>query len=201
MVVAVPMVEKIAMGTLLRKDAWVMALTDTALRKLKNSETGQKADEGGLFLEVMPGGAKVWRMRYRRSGKQEKITLGDYPTYSLAEARNWRDDCKALVGRGLSPMSLKRGDPIPDDVQPAAKELAHLFVREWCLQAREKAKAKAEAQMAGDTVKAFGQVWYAEVVEPANSNPRNIKRVLEKDVYPAIGAKQVTEVTVADILE
>jgi len=177
-----------------------MALTDTALRKLKNSQTGQKADEGGLFLDVMPGGAKVWRMRYRLAGKQEKITLGDYPTYSLAEARSWRDDCKALAGRGLSPMCLKRGDPIPDDAQPAAKELAHLFIREWCLKARESAKAKQEAKKAGDTVQAFGAVWYAEVVEPANTNPRNIKRILEKDVYPAIGAKQVAEVTVTDIL-
>ena len=35
------------------------------------------------------------------------------PGLFLAEARTWRDDCKALAGRGLSPMVLKRGDPIP----------------------------------------------------------------------------------------
>ena len=78
----------------------------------------QEADEGGLFVEVMPGGAKVWRLRYRvggRGAKQEKITLGEYPVYSLAEARTWRDDCKALAGRGLSPMGLRRGDAIPED--------------------------------------------------------------------------------------
>ena len=83
-----------------------MALTDTKLRNLKSGDKAyQEADEGGLFVEVMPGGAKVWRMRYRLAIKQEKITLGDYPTYSLAEARTWRDDCKALAGRGLSPMA------------------------------------------------------------------------------------------------
>lgn len=81
-----------------------MALTDTKLRNLKPGEKAyQEADEGGLFVEVMPGGAKVWRLRYRLAGKQEKVTLGDYPTYSLGEARTWRDDCKALAGRGLSP--------------------------------------------------------------------------------------------------
>ena len=181
-----------------------MALSDTRLRNLKPANKAyQKADGGGLFVEVMPGGAKVWRLRYRiggRGSKQEKITLGDYPTYSLASARGWRDDCKALAGRGLSPMALKRGDAIPDDAAPAVKELAQAFVREWCTKAVERVKGKEAEAKAADTVEAFARRWYAEIVEPANSNPRNILRALEKDVIPAIGAKHVTDVTVTDIL-
>lgn len=181
-----------------------MALSDTKLRNLKPAEKGyQEADEGGLFVEVMPGGAKVWRMRYRiggRGAKQEKITLGDYPTYSLAEARTWRDDCKILAGRGVSPMALRRGDAIPEDAAPAVKELAQAFIREWCLKTREKARIKEEAAKEADTVEAFARRWYAEIVEPANSSPRNIKRVLDKDVIPAIGSKQIADVTVTDVL-
>jgi len=181
-----------------------MALTDTKLRNLKPAEKSyQKADEGGLFVEVMPGGAKVWRIRYRvggRGAKQEKITLGDYPTYSLAEARSWRDDCKALAGRGLSPMGLKRGDPIPGDATPAVRELAQAFIRNWCVKAIEKAKAKEAEAKAADTVEAFAWRWFAEIAEPANSNPRNIKRILEKDVIPALGSKQIADVTVTDVL-
>ncbi|BCU08311.1 Arm DNA-binding domain-containing protein [Allochromatium tepidum] len=128
-----------------------MALSDTKLRNLKPADKAyQKADEGGLFVEVMPGGAKVWRLRYRLAGKQEKVTLGGYPTYSLAEARSWRDDCKILAGRGLSPMALKRGDPIPEDAAPAVKEMAQSFIREWCLKTREKAKIKEEAEKEAD---------------------------------------------------
>lgn len=181
-----------------------MALSDTKLRNLKPGDKPYcETDEGGLHIEVMPGGAKVWRLRYRvggRGSKQEKISLGDYPAYSLADARTWRDDCKALAGRGLSPMALKRGDPIAEDATPAAKELAQLFIREWCLKALEKAKAKEEAMNASETVEAFARRWYGEIVEPANSNPRNIKRVLDKDVIPAIGGKQIAEVTVTDVL-
>ncbi len=181
-----------------------MALTDTKLRNLKAGEKAyQEADEGGLFMEVMPGGAKVWRLRYRiggRGSKQEKVSLGEYPTYSLAEARTWRDDCKVLVGRGLSPMALKRGDPIPDDTKPEVKEIAQAFLQNWCWRAVEKAKAKEAEALAGDTVEAFAWHWYAEIAEPANSNPRNIKRVLEKDVIPAIGSKQIADVTVSDVL-
>lgn len=178
-----------------------MALTDTKLRNLKPAaKPYQEADEGGLFIEVMPGGSKVWRLRYRLAGKQEKVTLGDYPAYSLADARTWREDCKMLAGRGVSPMALKRGDQIPDAAAPAVKEMAQAFIRDWCLKTREKAKAKDEAAAAENTVEAFAWRWYREIAEPANSNPRNIKRILEKDVVPTLGAKQVADVTVSDVL-
>lgn len=181
-----------------------MALSDTKLRNLKPGEKPYaETDDGGLHIEVMPGGAKVWRLRYRvggRGSKQEKISLGDYPTYALTEARTWRDDCKALAGRGLSPMALKRGDPIPENAAPAVKELAQAFIRIWCMKAVEKAKVKEAEAQAADTVEAFALRWYAEIAEPANSNPRNVKRVLDKDVIPAIGSKQIADVTVTDIL-
>lgn len=182
-----------------------MALNDVKLRNLKSGgKAYQEADSGGLFVHAQPGGTKTFRLRYRvggREAKQEQITLGEYPTYSLAEARSWRDDCKALAGRGLSPMALKRGDPIPDDATPAEKELAQAFINKWCWKARSEAKAKEAETLAADTVEAFALRWYAEIAEPANSNPRNIKRVLDKDVIPAIGSKQIADVTVTDILE
>lgn len=179
-----------------------MALSDTRLRTLKPKEqTFSESDGGGLYIEVMPTGKKRWGLKYRvTAAKQETIRLGDYPAYSLAEARAWRDDCKALAGRGLSPMALKRGDPIPDDTKPEAKELAQAFLKNWCRQAVEKVKAKEAKVKAADTVEAFAWRWYAEIAEPNNSDPRNIKRVLEKDVIPAIGAKQIAEVTVTDVL-
>ncbi len=181
-----------------------MALSDTKLRNLKPADKAyQEADEGGLFVDVQPSGKKIFRLRYRMGGRgarQEKITLGDYPTYSLAEARTWRDDCKVLTGRGLSPMALKRGDPVPDDATPVAKELAQDFIREWCLEAHKKAKIKEEAAREADTVEVFARRWYTKIVEPANSNPHNIRRILDKDVIPAIGSKQIADVTVTDIL-
>jgi len=178
-----------------------MALSDPKLRNLKPKEKAyQVADGGGLFIEILTSGSKIWRLRYRRNEKQEKVTLGEYPTYSLAEARQWGTDCAALVKRGLSPMALKRGDAIPDDVKPEAKELANAFLKNWCWASVERKKIKEAELMAEDTVEAFARRWYTEIIEPANSNPRNIKRVLDKDVIPAIGGKQIADVTVTDIL-
>jgi len=77
-------------------------------------------------------------------------------------------------------MALKRGDQIPGDATSAAKELAQAFIRNWCLKAIEKAKAKEAETKAENTVEAFARRWYKEIAEPANSNPRNILRILEK---------------------
>ncbi len=178
-----------------------MAISEVKLRNLKPKDKAyQESDGAGLFIEVMPGGSKIWRLRYRLFAKQEKVSLGEYPAFSLADARQWRTDCTALIKRGLSPMALKRGDAIPDDVKPESKEMAEIFLNNWCRDAVEKRKTKIAVLMEEDTVEAFSRRWFAEIVEPNNSAPRNIKRVLEKDVIPAIGSKQVADVTVTDIL-
>ncbi len=179
-----------------------MALTDTRLKNLKPGDKAyQESDGGGLFVEVMPGGSKVWRIRYRLAGKQEKLTLGEYPAYSLANTRQWREACTTLAQRGLSSMALKRGDQIPDDTLPEVTALASAFLEKWCSQTVARVKAQEIEAKEANTVEAFAWRWFAEVAEPANSTPRNIKRVLEKDVLPAIGTKQIVDVTVDDVLK
>lgn len=152
-----------------------MALTDTKLQRLQPRERSfQVADGNGLYVEVQPTGKKVWRMQYRiggRDGRKEKVTLGEYPAYSLVEARRWRDDCRAKIVRGQSPARAK--------------------------QAKKAAAAEAEK----DTVRAFAEAWFADVVNRTNSEPRNIRRILNKDVLPAIGGMPVGEVAVEDVLK
>jgi hypothetical protein len=47
-----------------------------------------------------------------------------------------------------------------------------------------------------DTLKEFGEVWYtSQVALMSPEYRRTIKRVLEKDVYPAIGNKPLPDVT------
>lgn len=178
-----------------------MALSDTRLKTLKPAEKPYPvADSGGLFIEVMPGGTKAWRLRYRLAGKQEKVTLGNYPGWSLADARQWREAAKSLAQRGLSPMALTRGDPIPADATSTTREQAEHFVETWCGQATARQRATEAQQRLENSVEAFAWRWFEEVAAPANRNSRNIRRALEKDVIPAIGNKQLEEVSVDDIL-
>ena len=93
-----------------------MALTDTKLRAIK--ATGQRhehPDRGGLVLRVSAKGATTWTVSYRVRGQGEvggervarlasakrRLTLGDYPTVSLAEARARAAEVKRLARAGI----------------------------------------------------------------------------------------------------
>lgn len=65
-----------------------MPLTDLKIKALKPKDKLYRlADRDGLYLEVKPSGRKAWRLRYRRNGKNTLLSLGDYPTLSLHDAR------------------------------------------------------------------------------------------------------------------
>ena len=62
-----------------------MALTALAIKHLKPRDKAYTvADGGGLCLEISPAGGKHWRLRYRYNGKQQAVSLGKWPTVSLA---------------------------------------------------------------------------------------------------------------------
>ncbi|UOR16735.1 tyrosine-type recombinase/integrase [Qipengyuania aquimaris] len=86
-----------------------MAFTDVALRALKPKEKPYKrADERGLYIEVMPNGSKLWRVKYHLHGVEKRQSLGRYPDVPLAEARKLRDGAKALVAAGKDPAIERR---------------------------------------------------------------------------------------------
>ena len=49
------------------------------------------ADAGGLGLLVSTAGGKSWQWRHRVGGREQILTLGRYPTMTLAQARTARD--------------------------------------------------------------------------------------------------------------
>ncbi|MBA2493056.1 MAG: DUF4102 domain-containing protein, partial [Gammaproteobacteria bacterium] len=66
-----------------------MPLTHTRIRNAKPTEKPYKmADGGGLYIEIKPTGAKLWRLRYRLAGKENVFAIGDYQTTGLADARS-----------------------------------------------------------------------------------------------------------------
>ena len=72
-------------------------LTDPKCKNAKPKDKSYKfADEKGLYLEVMPNGAKYWRMKYRYGGKEKRLAFGVYPEAGLKEARTKRDESRKL---------------------------------------------------------------------------------------------------------
>jgi integrase len=83
-------------------------LTDSIIRKTQPKDSDLKlSDSGGLFLLLRKTGHKGWRFKYRVNGHEKLISLGPYPTVSLAKARLKLRRAKALLHDGIDP-SLKR---------------------------------------------------------------------------------------------
>lgn len=177
-----------------------MAFTDSALRNLKPSiKSYEKSDGGGMYIEVAPSGRKTWAIRYRLGGKQEKAILGEYPAYGLQRARQWREETKELVVHGHSPQKAKQAlfkgldDDLPNEIRAYA-------VKWWKTGELMSDAIKAELTKT-DNVEGFAWQWFAEIVQKTNHNPRNIERVLHKDIIPAIGAKPISTITISDVLQ
>ncbi len=86
-------------------------LTALAIQNAKpRDEPYMLTDGNGLHLEVTPNGSKLWRLRYRFGGKQNRISLGSYPEVSLASARTKRDDARKLVADGKDPSQQRKQD-------------------------------------------------------------------------------------------
>lgn len=89
-------------------EAIYFALTDAKIRALKAKSKAYKvSDFGGLYLNVTTKGSKLWRLKYRFSGKEGKLSFGPYPDVSLKQARDMKDEARALLASGSNPASVK----------------------------------------------------------------------------------------------
>ena len=77
----------------------------------------QLADGAGLYLEVVPSGARYWRLKYRFNGKEKRLAFGVYPLVSLAQARALRDEAKKKLADGIDPSVAKKEEKLVRDMQ------------------------------------------------------------------------------------
>ncbi|WP_075808538.1 tyrosine-type recombinase/integrase [Raoultella ornithinolytica] len=86
-------------------------LTHTEVKNAKPQKKDYSLYDGfGLLLYVSSAGGKSWRFRYSHplTGKRQTLTIGRYPEFSLAEAREERDKARRLVARGVDPVEVRR---------------------------------------------------------------------------------------------
>lgn len=84
-------------------------LTDVKVRGLKRKATlYRESDADGLAVEVPVSGALRWRYRYRFAGKAKMLSLGTYPSVSLAQARLRRDAARAQLAHGIDPSTHRQ---------------------------------------------------------------------------------------------
>jgi hypothetical protein len=149
------------------KKAPNMPLTDKACKNAKPKDKTYKLfDSGGLYLEVTPKGGLLWRLKYRYLNKEKKLCIGPYPTITLAEARQHRDEARKLIINGQDPSAVKH--EIKQERIQEGQNTYEVIAREW----HEHKKAEWSEVNADTTLKR-----------------------LEKDVFPHIGKYPIKIIT------
>jgi integrase len=150
-----------------------MKLTDTFLRSVKPTGKAQKyPDGGGLYLYVSPTGGKLWRMDYRYAGKRKTLSMGAYPTLSLADARTRRQEAKVQLAKGVDPGAHKQA---------------------------VKAAVRAES---GRSYEVIAREWFGKYSSGwSESNGVKVLARQENYIFPFIGGKPIREVTAPELLE
>ncbi len=147
-------------------------LTDSAIKVAKPKERAYKmADGQGMYLEVMPTGSKLWRLKYRFNGKETRISFGAYPSVTLQQARRKRDEARELLAQGIDPAAERRADN----------------------QARRVHGITFET-LAGEWYDYNAPRW-------ADSTRGKARLYLDNDILPVIGNRPAREITRPDLVE
>ena len=146
-------------------------LNDTKILALKPKEKRYLiADGEGLYLEIMTSGTKIWRYRYSLNGKQQ-------PLVTIGEY-------PAVGLKEARKLAVKYTEIVAKGVSPIADAQ------------KDRRFAKSLT-----TVREFSEHWYQSLIADKSESYRNVtRRVLDKDIYPAIGSKELAEVNSGDIL-
>jgi integrase len=111
-------------------------------------------------------------LKYRIAGKEKLLALGVYPEVSLAEARIRRENARSLIREGRDPS--------------VAKQLQKNF---WQSQNSE-------------TFESVAREWFeTKIADKSESYRVRTLRILEKDLFPKLGALPISGITSQQLLE
>ncbi len=149
-----------------------MPLTDIEVRNAKPKSAPYKiTDAEGMYLLVKPSGAKYWRLKYRYGGKEKVLALGVYPDVRLPDARKRRADAKASLSENRDPGFERKSEKL------------------------------VAAFRAGNTFEGVAREWWE--TKRSGWSPSHAQATLhrlEKEVFPALGGRPVSEIEAAELL-
>ncbi|HDC2544455.1 TPA: tyrosine-type recombinase/integrase [Salmonella enterica] len=148
----------------------VKPLTVTEVKGAKPREKDFAIYDGfGLLLHVASTGGKVWRFRYSHpvTKKRQTYTVGRFPEFTLAEAREVRDELRRMLAR---------------DIDPATE--------------RKNLKAEAKRQHL-QTFKAIALAWLNIKLNGTLRKPsiKNIEYETKKYLIPFFGEMMISDIT------
>ena len=152
----------------------VPPLTQLQIKAAKSKEKPYKlSDGGGLYVEVMPTGGKLWRMKYRQpDGKENRLSFGSYPDVSVVDARARRDATRQLLAQGKDPGRVR------------TERVSH------------------QQAIAANTFEKLAREWHRTMLgqwQPQTAH--DILHRFELDIFPKFGDLPATEIRTQDVLD
>lgn len=150
-----------------------MSLSELACRHASPKPKPYKIfDSGGLYLEVRPSGAKIWRFKYRHEGNEKVLTFGPYPHLSLIKAREKRDQNKSRLFDGFDPS------------------------------AERKEQKRLQKYNNAQTFKLIAEQWHKKYYSTWTPRyAKHIILRLNANVFPCFGDKPISKLTLPDIIQ
>lgn len=149
-----------------------MKLNNTKCKNAKPRIKPYKMFDGaGLYLEILPSGKKLWRLKYYYLSKEKRISFGPYPLVTLAEAREAREDAKKLLIKDIDPSAARKD------------------------------KKRLNSRDAENTFKAIALEWHGQKKNGWSKNyAYKVLRGLELNVFPFIGHRPISKITPPELL-
>ena len=146
-----------------------MALTEMAIRHARvTAKEFTLADSDGLFLNVTAQGSKIWHFRYYWEGRQKRMSFGSYPQVGLRDARERRDEARALIAQGYNPCEQRKQQRVA--VRLANDQTFDAVFEQWI---------------------AFRRL---SLKDGRQSTLSQILRIFAKDIQPYIGEQSIHEI-------
>ncbi len=145
-------------------------LADTVLDSLEPETSEYRERDGdGLYFRVKPDGSKSWQLRYKNAeSKWSWLGVGGYPEVSGALARKRAGELREQIANGIDPLKERQ------EAKRAAEE-------------SEKKRFRVVADQ-----------WLETKILQGIVAIDAIRTYLDKDIYPAIGDKQLDDITRGD---
>ncbi len=151
----------------------VLPLTDLQIRSATPRDKPYALTDGnGLYIEIMPTGSKIWRMKFPQQGRgANRLTFGPYPVVTLQAARERRLATQRLLIDGIDPAQYR------DD------------------------RRRLAAERASNTFEKVAREWHGNKVPTwSERTATNTLRRLELDIFPEIGRRPVDEIKHRDLI-
>jgi integrase len=138
-------------------------LSDQLARDIKPPQSGNQIvyDDrlAGFGLRVTASGARSFILNYRIKGRERRITLGQYPTWTVLAARKQAEQLRRQIDVGIDPLEER----IAERTAPTLRDLFNRYADEHLPTKAERSAADDRSMWIKDILPALGNKKVADL--------------------------------------